>query len=79
MELAYQWDLVGDEIQDVFRTLSLAVKTQLLSLKSFVQGHSMKLPRNPKYSTNPGQRTNSLMRYLKESVSGSKMLSTCSC
>ena len=76
MELAYQWDLVEDEISDVFRTLLPAVNAQLLLLKSLIEGQFMELPRKLEESTDPGQRSGSLTRCLTESISGFKILST---
>ena len=76
MELAYQWDLVEDEIKDVFQTLLPTVNAQLQYLKSLIQGQYMKFPRNLEDSTNLGQRKGSHTHYLKELISGFKILST---
>jgi hypothetical protein len=76
MELAFQWGLVEDEIPDVFRTLLPAVNAQLLYLKSFIQGQFMSFLRRLEDNTNPGQRKGSLTRYLKESISGFKIMNT---
>lgn len=76
MELAYQWDLVEDEIPDVFRTLLPAFNAQLLYFKSFIQGQFMNSLRRLEDNTNPGQRKGSLTRYLRELISGFKILNT---
>jgi len=38
MELAYQWDLLEDDIPTAFETLLQSVKGQLLALKSHLEG-----------------------------------------
>lgn len=38
MELAYQWDLLEDDIPIAFETLLQSVKGQLLALKSHLEG-----------------------------------------
>jgi hypothetical protein len=39
-ELAYQWDILEGEVQDVFKDLLLLIKGSLLDLKSTIQGES---------------------------------------
>ena len=52
MELAYQWDMLEDEGSIVFDKLLRSIKQQLLNLKSFIRGESMKVLQNLEDSTN---------------------------
>jgi hypothetical protein len=52
MELAYQWDMLEDEVLIVFDNLLQSIKRQLLNLKSFMRGESMKVLENLEDSTN---------------------------
>jgi hypothetical protein len=52
-ELAYQWDLLEDEIPIVFEKLLQSIKRPLLNLKSFIRGKSGKAPQNLEGITNP--------------------------
>lgn len=42
MELAYQWDMLEEEVSIVFDKLLQSVKQRLLNLKSVIRGESMK-------------------------------------
>ena len=82
MELAYQWDLLEDEVSIVFEKLLQSVKHQLLNLKSFIRGESMKIVQNLEDSTNYRrhyQNKDLFSRWSKELTSGFKILSTNSC
>ena len=52
MELAYQWDMLEDEVSIVFDKLLQSIKHQLLNLKSFMQGESIKILQQLEDSTN---------------------------
>jgi hypothetical protein len=75
MELAFQWELVEDEIPDVFRNLLGVIKAPLLFLESLIQGQSMKSLGKMDYSTDFSQSTRYRTPYLKESISGFKISS----
>jgi hypothetical protein len=46
MELAYQWDLLEDDIPIVFENLLQSVKRRLLDLKSYLGGKLKKTPQS---------------------------------
>jgi hypothetical protein len=48
MELAYQWDLVEEEIPTVFEKLLQSVESRLLDLKSYIRGKFMEAAQRPR-------------------------------
>ena len=52
MELAFQWDMLEDEVPIIFDNLLQSVKHQLLYLKSLIRGESMEVLQNLEDSTN---------------------------
>jgi hypothetical protein len=79
MELAYQWDMLEDEVQVVFEKLMGVVRGDLLYMKVLFSGKSGKALREAEHVTNThgnGQKNGCLSRYLTESTLGFKTSST---